>query len=335
MLRLNLSFLFSYPTPVCFLPDITITDNLNPETASDIESFINNTKSKNVLVILDQVEISFDLFEKCCNDKNLILKFASDSIKYQNNTKIFDFCIPFDPSEYADTSLIYIGPHEKLANDFGCIFHNHESLRINSLSFSLFQGSISRELTKSCALIDSISNFDHVGIIVENPNVRLHVQTAHYLQNICSANDIIADIVYVGRLNEMKLGNFPDIEFFILLSCTGRASFHFVKPIVSPLEFICAKFEVNFWENQILRDLAIFLEFCDKHQNMLLNGMNDDSSLDGQLVIKSFFELSTQLVNLRRNYSYNGLEINSSNKEIKLHKGATGNSTSYDYESNK
>ena len=299
-----------------------------------IENFVQKLVSKNLLVILDQVDISTAVFEKVCGNEKFILKFSkSPPNDCKNGIKVFDFYIPFDSSEFTDTSLIYIGPHEKLATDLGCIFFSHDSLRIDSKSFRLFECSISRELTKRCSLIDLISSFDHVGIIVENPNVRLHVETAQYLQNICAANDLIADIVYVGRLNEMKIGNFADIEFFIHLSCAGRPIFHFVKPIVSPLEFICAKFDVNYWENQTLRDYFIFLNFCNQHKSMFLQNNSCDNSLSGQLVLKNFFELSTQLINSRKNYSYTGLEINSIDKEMKLHKGAIGNSTAYDYES--
>lgn len=298
-----------------------------------IESFVKKTIAKNLLVIIDQVEIPPTAFEKLCGEMGIILKYARASTGCQASTKLFDFDIPLSSSEFADTSLIYIGPHEKLSTDLGCIFYNHESLRIDSKTFSLFEGSIARELAKSHALIESIACFDHIGIIVENPNDRLHVQTAQYLQNICAINEIIADIVYVGRLNEMKLGNFADIEFFIHLSCSGRQPFHFVKPIVSPLEFICAKFDINYWDNQSLRDYEIFLKFCDEHKNIFTQNSEYDNSLGGQLVLKSFFELSTQISGARKNYSYNGLEINSINKELKLQKGAVGNSTAYDYES--
>lgn len=298
-----------------------------------IENYVHKLVSKNLLGILDQVDISAVVFEKFCDDKGLILKCVYSSNDCQNGIKVFDFCIPFDSSEFHDTSLIYIGPHEKLSTDLGCIFFCHDSLRIDSKSSRVFECSISRELTKRSSLINSISSFDHVGILVENPNVRLHVKTAQYLQNICAENDIIADIVYVGRLNETKIGNFADIEFFIHLSCAGRPIFHFIKPIVSPLEFICAKFDVNFWENQTLRDYSIFLNFCDQHKSSFLRNNSYDNSLSDQLVIKNFFELSNQLINSRKKYSYNGLEIKSMDREMKLHKGAIGNSTAYDYES--
>lgn len=325
--------MFSYSVPVCFLPDIDRINTLDENFTITIETFVKNIVSKNLLVILDQSEVPTAVFEKFCADQKCILRFANNLNECKNGIKLFDFDVPFEPSEFSETSLIYIGPHEKLATDLGCIFFNHDSLRIDSRSLKLFECSVSRELTKRCRLIDSISCFNHVGIIVENPNVRLHVETAQYLQNICAANDMIADIVYVGRLNEMKIGNFADIEFFIHLSCAGRPTFHFVKPIVSPLEFISAKFDIDFWGNQILLDYSLFLKFCDQNNSIFFQNSSFDNNSNGQVVLKNFFELSTQLLGSRKNHSYNGLEINSIDKEMKLHKGAIGNSTAYDYES--
>lgn len=287
------------------------------------------------MVILDQVNSASEVFQQICDDKKLNLYFSS-SEKVENCdkiTKLFDLYIPLDSTDFKDTSLIYIGPQEKLAIDLGCVFYNQASLFVDSRTNSLFSTSISRELTKRSVMIDSISCFDHVGILIENPNIRLHVETAQYLQKICAANDIIADIIYVGRLNEMKIGNFPDIEFFIHLSCSGRPLFSFFKPIVSPFEFLCAKFNLNFWDYQYLRDYEAFVAYCDMNKEDLLQNYEDQTDMNGQLIIKNFFELSTQVLSTRKNYSYHGLEINTSAKEMRLHKGATGNSTSYDYES--
>lgn len=329
-------FYFSYPIPVCFLPNIDDEFNIDTESLLKIENFVKSLTSRNLLIFTDQVEINRGIFENLCKRKHINLIFADSAQNCSNDTKLFDFYIALNRDDYSSTAMIYIGPHEKLSLDLGCIFYNYESLRFNSINSSLFDGSISRELTRRCGLIDSIRQNDHVGIIVENPNARLHVLTAQYLQNICSDNDIIADIIYVGRLNEMKLGNFPDIQFFIHLSCAGRPSFSFVKPVVTPLEFICAKFDIDFWENQILRDYELFLSFCDSNSDIFMTGNRQDGrSLGGQMVLKSFFELSSQLTDVRRNYAYEGLEINSMNQELKIHKGAIGNSTGYDYESKK
>ncbi len=305
---------------------------MNSELLLTVETFINNITSPKLLVILDQVDFSRTTLIELCMNKQLSVIFSEVRPIESDFIKLFDFYIPCDKSEFNDISLIYIGPHEKISTDIGSILYNNNSLRIDSKTMLSFETIISRELAKRSRLIDSIRCFDHVGILVENPNVRLHVQVAQYLQNICAANEIIADIIYVGRLNEMKLGNFADVEFFIHISCSGRNLFTFVKPIVSPLEFLCAKFDLKFWENQCLRDYEHFIRYCDQNKALLLNNYNNENNLEGQLVLKSFFELSTQLIGARKNYSYNGLEINSTDKVMKLHKGAVGNSTSYDYE---
>lgn len=300
---------------------------------SNIETFISSVSSGKILVILDQIEISQSVFLDLCSNSNASVIFASKQPMESNFSKLFDFYIPCNESDFNEISLIYIGPHERLSSDLGCIFYANNCMRIDSKTMLPFEGSIPRELSKSSGLLDSIRCFDHVGILVENPNVKLHVKVAQYLQNICAANEIIADIIYVGRLNEMKLGNFADIEFFIHLSCYGRDSFSFVKPIVSPLEFLCAKFDLEFWENQVLRDYELFIKYCDQHQSILLQAYNQETNLEGQLVLKNFFELSTQLLNSRKSYSYKGLEINSTDQVLELSRGAVGNSTGYDYES--
>lgn len=325
---------------MCFLADVNTQNNLYDQIYSEIEMFINLITSENVLVILDQVDIPRSIFEKFVSGKKLNLLFSDTEIsrvdtdisKY--SSKILGFQIPIKSSCFEKTSLIYIGPHEKHSTDLGCIFFNHSSLRINSKNFLKFNFVISRELAKRSTIIDSISNFDHIGIIVENPNVRIHVEMAKCLQNICSANDMIADIIYVGRLNEMKLGNFSDIQFFIHLSCAGKLLFKFVIPVVSPFEFICAKFDINFWENQNLRDYEIFLGFYKNNKGIFLS--NQEVAMlknQDQVVVKNFYELSNQLNETRKNYSYSGLKINSIDQEMKLFKGAVGNSTAYDYES--
>lgn len=335
-ISLDLFLFLRYNIPICFLPDFQYHNELNHQVLALIHRFIKSIRSKNILFVIDQVKIDTEIFKVMGAENESCLYFASsEKIESCDKvTKLFNFYLPLDLNEFKDTALIYIGPHEKLAVDFGCIFFNFESLCIDSKNNLCFNASISRELAKRSKLIDSISCFDHVGILVENPNVKLHVDTAQYIQNMCASNDIIADIIYVGRLNEMKIGNFPDIEFFIHLSCSGRSSFSFIKPIVSPLEFICAKFNLDFWNNQHLRDFESFLAFCDSNKEIFLKNYSEDIDLNGKLVIKSFHELSTQLLSTRKNYSYTGLQISPSFQEMRLHKGANGNSTYYDYESN-
>ena len=136
---------------------------------------------KFVLFIIDQANISRDAISKlCCSSDSKIL-FATSKPDSTDSTKIFDFFIPISFDEYRNAALIYIGPHERLSLDLGSIFYHHECLRINSTFSTVFNGSISRELARSSSVSDSIASLANVGILVENPNNRLHVVTAQML----------------------------------------------------------------------------------------------------------------------------------------------------------
>lgn len=251
-------------------------------------------------------------------------------------TTLFDFNIPLPQDSFNDTAIIYLGPHLKLATDIACIFYHTGSLRINTTNWTIWDNPIVREMSKRFQIFESISNFDHIGIIIENPNIMQHVQLANILQGVCSSNNIFSSIIYVGRLNELKLGNFSDIQAFVHISCIGKPLFSFYHPVISPFEFLCSKLSLNYWDNQILRDNFKLINYCSDVPLPHLNLPSRTSmSCENRLLIKDFYELSAQIFDSRKNFSFNGLEINSSDKNIRLHLGSTGNSTFYDYEKTK
>lgn len=185
------------------------------------------------------------------------MHFSSPTPSSDASLGLFGFYLPISQDEFSDTALLYVGPHERAATDLGCVFYANSSLRINSSTWEEFKLAIPREMAKRASVTDAISQHSHIGIVVENPNngreqhgvkcqlhcVETHIKVAQLLQRICHCNDIFAVILYVGRLTEAKLGNFADLQSLIHISCSGKARFPFHKPIVSPLEFLCAKFE--------------------------------------------------------------------------------------------
>ena len=73
--------------------------------------------------------------------------------------------------------------------------------------------------------------------------LEIHNSLANKLLSICNNLQIFAHVIYVGRLNEMKLGNFADLGAFIHIACPGKPLFDFHRPVISPFEFICAHFK--------------------------------------------------------------------------------------------
>ena len=78
------------------LPDFQSKNELNDHIISEISLFIRNCCSKNLLVILDQVNSASEVFQQICDDKKLNLYFSSTE-KIENCdkiTKLFDLYIP-------------------------------------------------------------------------------------------------------------------------------------------------------------------------------------------------------------------------------------------------
>lgn len=278
--------------------------------------------------MLDQVSLDFD----CTLTDPRVISVQKDV--EAEGFKFYDFCFPLPVEEVksASSSIIYIGPHSKIATDVGSLCYQQPALLINSSTGQPFSVNVMRNLAKRSSVIDTAKEFTQVGILVENPNIELHIKLAQLLQNLCFANDIFANILYVGRVNEAKIGNFPDLECFVHISCAGKELFTFAKPILTPFEFICAKFpSVDFWGKQELRDYELLLQFCIQSSAEWIPQKNLSDS-DKQVAIKDFYQLTVALESVRKRYSFYGLEIDQSSRDMQLHKGSTGNSVSYDHE---
>lgn len=311
-----------YSIPVCFIPSQT---ELSPSYLStSINDFISTSTADRIYLVLDQVENHSTLN---WTDK-VILAQESDQ---QEGLKMHGFAFPQLTKELiASSAVIYYGPHAKVATDLGSLFYLQPSLLLDSTSATAFTINISRDLAKRTAAVNSIRGFDQIGILVENPNIQLHIQLAQMLQDLCFANNFFANILYVGRVNEMKIGNFPDLECFVHISCPGKSLFSFAKPVVSPFEFICAKFDVNFWEHQELRDLDALLDFCQVHQHEWIP--EEARAANGQVVLRDLQQMTMTLSSIRQKYSYHGLQIDHANRDMTLHEGSTGTAAGYDYE---
>lgn len=88
---------------------------------------------------------------------------------------------------------------------------------------------------------------------------------------------------------------------------------------------------ISFWDNQALQDYDMFQAFCHSRADTLF----PDQTLvenTGKVTLRSFYEVSSRLASARSSLSFYGLELNLTEKHVRLHKGSTGNSIGYDYE---
>lgn len=330
---MSFHFACSYTIPVCFVgtTEAEVNAVASMKTISkNIQSYLASSPAEKVFLLIDQAPFPGEV-----NDPRLVTVAKETT---SEGFAFYDFAFPF-PVEEVKTptcAVIYVGPHVKVAIDLGCLCYHQTPLLIDSCTGEPFCVNVMRDLAKRSAAVDAAKECSHVGIVVENPNIDLHIKLAQLLQNLCFANGVFANILYVGRINEAKVGNFPDLECFVHIACAGKELFSFAKPVLTPFEFICAKFPVDFWSNQELRDYGQLLSYC--HKNLVSESDTPGSSqeLDGQqdrqVVIKDFHQLTTTFESVRSRYSFYGLEIDQQNRDMQLHKGTTGNSVAYDHE---
>ncbi len=304
-------------------PDIKYQESLS----NRIEAFLASSSAEKIFLVLDQVPFTFESF---VNDSRVVSVQKTEEgvgCKFYE----FNFNSPIEEVKSSSSAVIYVGPHSKIATDLGSLCYQQPALLIDSATGTPFPVNLLRDLAKRSSVIDVAREFTQIGIVLENPNIDLHIKLAQVLQNLCFANDIFANILYVGRVNEAKIGNFPDLECFLHISCAGKELFTFAKPVLSPFEFICAKFSVDFWNSQDLRDFDRLLSYCVERSREWIS-QKQDSDSDKQFAIKDFYQLTIALESTRNRYSYYGLEIDQGTRDMQLHKGATGNSVSYDHE---
>lgn len=304
-------------------------DSRKRESISEqIQAFVASSIAERIFLLLDQVSFVPELN---INDPRIVT--VHNNTKETEAFQFYDFCFPLPVEEVKSSAscVIYVGPHLKIATDLNCLCYRQPALLIDSVSGKPFPVHVMRSLSKRSSVIDTAKECTQVGIVVENPNIELHVKLAQILQNLSFANDIFANILYIGRVNEAKIGNFPDLECFVHISCAGKELFTFAKPILTPFEFICAKFAVDFWSKQELRDYELLLQYCTESSAEWIP-KKEASSADKQVAIKDFHQLTIALESVRDRYTFYGLEIDQGHRDMQLHQGATGNSVSYDHE---
>lgn len=250
-------------------------------------------------------------------------------------TCILGFKIPTDILHHENTSIIYVGPFYRTAVDFGTMFYTRKCLLLDSKSMTPFEINVLRDLSRRNAISESAATFNRFGILVENPSDDLHITLANFLQDLCIANGILSNIIYVGRLTATKLGNFTDVQAFVHISCYGRERFEFHIPVLSPFEFLCSKFGVDFWTQQFLRDYFLL---CSHIENHLLPSRSDfapSHDPDGerrQMILRDTYQMVEMISSSRSGFSYSGLKINTENRPMGLEDGSFGNSAGYDHE---
>ncbi|XP_031825978.1 diphthamide biosynthesis 2 [Nomia melanderi] len=120
-------------------------------------------------------------------------------------------------------------------------------------------------------LVEKLKDAKVVGIVVATLGIKDYLKILTMIKNILKEKKKKSYILSVGKINPMKLANFPEIDVFVVISCPENEVFdsrEFFKPILTPYEVelafnnsrdICTKYCMDF--RQILPGGLNYVDF--------------------------------------------------------------------------
>ncbi|XP_015429435.1 PREDICTED: diphthamide biosynthesis protein 2 [Dufourea novaeangliae] len=88
-------------------------------------------------------------------------------------------------------------------------------------------------------LIEKLKDAKVVGIVVATLGIKDYLKILSMIKNILKQKNKKSYILSVGKVNPMKLANFPEIDVFVMITCPENEVFdsrEFLKPILLPYE---------------------------------------------------------------------------------------------------
>ncbi|XP_076285886.1 diphthamide biosynthesis 2 isoform X1 [Lasioglossum baleicum] len=116
-------------------------------------------------------------------------------------------------------------------------------------------------------LVEKLKDAKVVGIIVATLGIKDYLEILTLVKNILKQKNKKCYILSVGKINPMKLANFPEIDAFVMITCPENEVFdsrEFLKPILTPYEV-----ELAFNSS---RELGT--EYCMDFRQILPGGIN-------------------------------------------------------------
>ncbi|XP_033340908.2 diphthamide biosynthesis 2 isoform X1 [Megalopta genalis] len=116
-------------------------------------------------------------------------------------------------------------------------------------------------------LIEKLKDAKVVGIIVATLGIKDYLETLTMVKNILKNKNKKCYILSIGKINPMKLANFPEIDVFVMITCPENEMFdsrEFLKPILMPYEV-----ELAFNSSR-----ELYTEYCMDFRQILPGGIH-------------------------------------------------------------
>ncbi|KAJ2721034.1 Diphthamide biosynthesis protein 2 [Coemansia sp. Benny D115] len=163
---------------------------------------------------------------------------------------------------------------------------------------------VNRHLNKRYFAVQRAKDADIIGIVVGTLAATRYVRVIEMLKQMIRKAQKKLYVFVVGKLSMAKLGNFTEIEAFVLVACPENSLVDgkdFDKPIVTPYEFMLAISRTREWTGDYITDFHDFLKEAEnesqkEQQNAPASESGDDSD-------SPHFSLITGGLKQRRRYA--------------------------------
>lgn len=175
---------------------------------------------------------------------------------------------------------------------------------------------LNKELMKRFALIEKSKDKEIFGILINSPTIQGFQETFQRVKNLLRIHNKKFYNIMINNITEAKLGNFPDVQVFISISCHNHSLYSekdFYRIIITPYELELALDQDKSWENTIVLDHSFgFKDILEKEEekkeenlekkqdfSVVLKNQND------QIQVRQIF----QTLDLFEQKTFKGLDI--------------------------
>lgn len=152
------------------------------------------------------------------------------------------YSLPAEKTFSEDVCILYIGPESLTLTN---LLLSHSSTPVISYdpkanSGRLESGRTNKLLMKRYGVVQKARDADVFGIVVGTLGIASYLPTLEYLRNLLKKHKKKSYTMAVGKLTPAKLGNFLEVETWVLVACGENSLVEgykdFMKPIVTPWE---------------------------------------------------------------------------------------------------
>ncbi|GFQ92906.1 2-(3-amino-3-carboxypropyl)histidine synthase subunit 2 [Trichonephila clavata] len=251
------------------------------------KKFFFNVKSHVILIYEVMYSYAIDSFvEKLKAYENLIvsqLEIPGEDIKCFNTTENFKpvtinhryFLIPAE-STLNDYKVFYIGSRSITLTNFmlslnNSLFYSYNPVqklaRVETLD-------VNKHLKRRYYYIEKAKDANIIGILVGTIGVSKYMTIIKHLKELIKQAGKKSYTLVIGKLNNEKLANFPEIEVFVNVACIESSlveSREFFQSIITPYELEIALNQAREWTGDYIADFSELLPGAASYVPLIQN----------------------------------------------------------------